>query len=149
MSTVTLVEFLLARLNEDQQIAKAATPGQWEIWDGSRERWDGDPAGKWGYAEVFVGTTEQAVTYHPDTGHPSGSVSTEDATHITRHDPARVLAEVEAKRAIVDVYALNERNDDGEDYEYASGWAQGLGEAVRHMATVYSDHPDYDESWRP
>jgi hypothetical protein len=33
-----------------------------------------------------------------------------DAQHVTRHDPARVLAEVAAKRAILDLHAPRELN---------------------------------------
>jgi hypothetical protein len=43
--------------------------------------------------------------------------------------PARVLAECEAKRRLIQVY-----ND---------------GYAVRVVAAVYADHPDWCEEWRP
>lgn len=49
------------------------------------------------------------------------------------YDPLRVLAEVEAKRRIV-----RERNDEGD-----------LQIVLQHLAAVYSDHPDYDEEWKP
>jgi len=46
----------------------------------------------------------------------------------TVHQRSRVLAECAAKRAII------------EDYRPL---------ALRHLAAVYSDHPDYQPEWRP
>jgi hypothetical protein len=65
-------------------------------------------------------------------------------THIARHDPARVLAEVEAKRRIVEMGASYvpelEHGDNGE-------WA--LDATLRLLALPYADHPDYRQEWRP
>lgn len=51
----------------------------------------------------------------------------------------RVLAECEAKRRIVEVarYAP----------EGAGGW--GFRRTLRALASVYADHPDYRDEWRP
>ena len=57
-------------------------------------------------------------------------------THIMRHDPARVLREVKAGRAILAMYADGLAYDD-----YA------VGRVIRVLVAVYSDHPDYDEKW--
>ena len=62
------------------------------------------------------------------------SAPKEVAPHIARHDPARVLREVEAKRKIVRDVACGFYDS---DYD----------EAVEHLAAVYSDHPDYDPDW--
>jgi hypothetical protein len=78
-------------------------------------------------------------------------IDAETAAHIARHDPARVLREVEAKRKILAAYepvAWNDFRDSGEP-EYAFGWAEGLGLAVRALAEAAAAHPDYDEAWRP
>jgi hypothetical protein len=61
--------------------------------------------------------------------------------------PARVLREVEAKRAILAAYAPVAKADGVDEYEYAYGWATGLGTALRALAAVYSAHPDYDPAW--
>lgn len=55
------------------------------------------------------------------------------AGHIARHDPARVLREVEAKRRIL---ALHEELNEPHLYE-----------AVQHLAAVWSDHPGYRPEW--
>ena len=53
-------------------------------------------------------------------------------------DPARVLAECEAKRRIVDAACL----DVWEGHPLSDS-------ALMALAAVYADHPDFDESWRP
>jgi hypothetical protein len=50
----------------------------------------------------------------------------------TSHDPARVLAECEAKRRIV---------------EWCSDFMQWP--PLYALAAVYADHPDYREEWKP
>jgi hypothetical protein len=52
--------------------------------------------------------------------------------HIARHDPARVLADVEAKRRIVE-WDAEQPVDRG---------------VLNILASVYADHPDYREEWR-
>lgn len=59
--------------------------------------------------------------------------------HQCRHDPARMLAEVEAKRRVVDRYAwLREHGDTGD-----AAWVLPL------LGLPYADHPDYRPAWRP
>lgn len=70
--------------------------------------------------------------------------------HITRHDPARVLAECRAKRRIVQEYTdLLKWDADESDDHGIHGQRIGLEFAVKMLALPDADHPDYDESWRP
>lgn len=64
------------------------------------------------------------------------------AAHIARHDPARVLREVAAKRALLNVYEIAEQTHDilGDGYV-------ALDQAVRALAAVYADHSQYDTEW--
>jgi len=57
--------------------------------------------------------------------------------------PARVLAECEAKRAIIEV-ARETAEDEGE-YD---GWRRLALEPVQALASVYAGHPDFDPEWR-
>lgn len=65
------------------------------------------------------------------------------AAHIADNDPAFVLADVVAKRQII------------EQYELAGGGMAGqilrncLDTPIRLLALPYAGHPDYDERWRP
>lgn len=79
---MTLVEFLRARLDEDEASARAASPGRWTATGTRVER------GSDTLARLAI---------------PSGMYPTRraDAEHIARWDPVRVLAEIEAKRHIL------------------------------------------------
>lgn len=117
-----LAAFLRARLDEDEQTARAATQGEW-VW--SRE---------------FV----TPPGYHHRT---VGPLEPGDAWFIARHDPARVLREVDAKRQIIvqhERYAAERRRMMG-------GWDPQSDDSpiLAALATVYADHPDYRDEWRP
>lgn len=111
--TLTLTDFLLARIAEDEALAQAA----------HRESMRGH-AGP-GYARSIVAWAAQAKEVR---GYEL----------IERMTPARVLAECEAKRRIVDVarYAT----------EGSAGW--GFRRILLDLATVYADHPDFRKEWR-
>jgi hypothetical protein len=66
----------------------------------------------------------------------------------TSHDPARVLAECEAKRRIVQTMQT------AEDQAWQDGEARPVIEYIaartlRTLALPYADHPNYREEWRP
>jgi hypothetical protein len=95
--TMTLTEFLTARLDEDEADARGD--------DGSPT-----PIGMW--------------------------------------DPDRVLAEVAAKRAIVEIHY----NGAPEHYTERCSPCDTVNEPCRTLlalATPYADHPDYREEWKP
>jgi hypothetical protein len=129
-----LVEWLRARLDEDEQVAREASPGEW--------RPDAAPDGRW----------------YIDPGHDTDDVGQAarraDAEHIARHDPARVLREVEAKRRILDLHA------DTRPYVYRDDGTRACGECgdgtvempcltVRLLALPFADAPGYRDEWRP
>lgn len=83
-----------------------------------------------------------------------------DADHIARHDPARVLAEVDAKRRVLDLHAGDHECStirhgvdwDGQSVEEIDSCTWVLGgdcSTVRLLALPYAAHPDYREEWRP
>lgn len=133
-----LIAFARARLDEDEAAAKAAggsTPQG--IWA------QVDPERRPGRIECDSG---YVVTY--DEGSPDEG----QAPHIARHDPARVLREVEAKRAIL-AWWLSDEN------EPESALSPSLREEYRKaqpgymlilaLAAVWSDHPGYRQEWKP
>jgi hypothetical protein len=121
MSTLTLVDFLRARLDEDEAVARAATSGPWSAVEGSSGAW---------WVEL------------PNLGDVALDLHGENARHIARHDPARVLADVKAKRAIVGLGICLACDVEGQPCDHAD-------ETLRHLASVYADHPDYDATWEP
>jgi hypothetical protein len=81
-----------------------------------------------------------------------GTRLTAVARHINRHDPARVLREVAAKRAIVARYeraaAIPESVLSFRRWE-DSGYAEACLDAVRDLATAWNDRPGYRPEWAP
>jgi hypothetical protein len=68
-----------------------------------------------------------------------------------RRDPSRFAADVQAKRAIVGMYTNVQMGEgwDGEPAVLGGAEPETYYETLQHLATVYADHPDYDEAWRP
>ena len=129
---MTIVEFLLARIAEDEAVARSVIDG-----DFSEGHWRWDSHRLQPYRSALVNDRDSVVLPPKnDDVYPSASV----AVHIARHDPARVLAECAAKRAIVGHF-------DDPDYD-----SYPLNEAkrttLRSLAAVYADHPDCRQEWK-
>lgn len=77
-----LVEFLLARIGEDEESARQAGSGEWESWS--------HRAGGVDLRDLVENRKRFA------------EVPSDRDEHIARHSPARVLAECVAKRRIVE-----------------------------------------------
>lgn len=121
-----LIDFLKARIDEDEAAAALVTTPIYAC-DGHDRQWDciAQPHEKW------ADGTDRLPNHH--------------ATWTPIYEPARVLADVAAKRAIVD--------DCGQvfagDQPVAAQAVWVAGRALKRLAAVYADHPDYDERWRP
>jgi hypothetical protein len=142
----SIVDFLRARLDDDEQVAQAAGGDRWAL--------QGHPS----ETIAVYDSARDPVVY--DEGYPTD----EQAEHIARHDPARVLAEVDAKRRILDEYALVARLHDeaaarisvasprpaGADLDT---WSRSQHElpiydgVLRLLALPHRDHPDYRPEW--
>jgi len=152
--TGDLAAFLAARLDEDEAAAGVAS---------RFPHWHGEP---W-YDGQFLkdGRTQRADLWGAPgmqfTGH--GALDTVVVDHIARHDPARVLREVAAKRAILAEHVstedlgapipavCNRCTTDAIQIRFISPteclpWPCPT---VRALAAVYSDHPDYRQEWAP
>jgi phytoene/squalene synthetase len=133
-----LVRFLLARIGEDEEVARAATPGPWFANGAMNENSQvGTGMGVVGKARDFPGEDRRGDVVSVGV-EDDGGAWWPDAQHIARHDPARVLAECDAKRRIV------AEADAGH-----GGYPDGVYFAVRALALPYADHPDYRPEWRP
>ncbi|NKS17328.1 hypothetical protein GS490_13460 [Rhodococcus hoagii] len=140
-----IVEFLRARLDEDEQIAKRAAgsggiDGRW-AYDGDSahgEVYRPDASRTYTRIDGSTGVEHSYVTQ--DSEGIMSSVEGDDGTHIARHDPARVLREVEAKRRIITLAEQVARSG----AEFAE---QDFDTLTRSLAVVYSDHPDYQQEW--
>jgi hypothetical protein len=153
-TTTTISDFLLARIAEDEAEARAAQPGGWYAQGGGQVMlpapWSRRP---W---------TENAVVVSPAT--TIGPQGQSDADHIARWDPARVLAECEAKRRLVELHAIQVERDRQSPFDPATGaersewavdlycdvcgWVSVACDTLHALASVYADHPDYQQEWR-
>lgn len=132
-----LVDFLRARLDEDERIARVVrVPHDWHQGPGDDPEWtDGEMVCMW--------PPEFHTPYERDKHWRGLTVEgTELAAHIARHDPARVLAEVEAGRVILQQYErlLAVSSDD-----HTGVWA--VEAIMRAKARVHRAHPDFDPAW--
>lgn len=139
--TGDLVEFLRARLDEDEQLARVATtvsPAPWRVDAAAgavRDVHGTEVAGHWRALPALAGTVG------PD--------------HIVRHDPTRALADVTAKRKVVELAEEATGLDMQVDSEFRVGSRDSEAEPyvgdliLRQLALPYASHPDYDEGWRP
>ena len=124
--------FVAARLDEDEAAAKAATPGPWHAAGEDILSRAGDPY--W-------------------TGACAANAAGADAAHIARHDPARVLREVKAKRAIMAMWEHENMpsvyQPEPEVQELINERRDTIEMVLCEMAAVWSDHPDYRPEWTP
>lgn len=166
-----LVEFLRARLDAEEAKARAALAvrvsvdaGPVDVSTGSPshvqveaiERWSAPPVdGAIGEYEAPVRMPHGTIRVSVTADSPSARAC---AAHIARHDPARVLAEVDAKRRLIDLHPHSvwpTRKGPGHLYcgtcHEEDGVIGGDGHhclTLRLLALPYADHADYREEWR-
>jgi len=116
---MTLTEFLLARIAEDEAFARTAMgdgDGWWASWN---RPWDDGQHRDLAVDGVRLATLPTSID-----------------EHVCRHDPARVLAECAAKRKII-AECRSTKTPVG--YSYLT---------LTYLALPYADHPDYLPEWR-
>jgi hypothetical protein len=163
-----LVAWLRQQLDEDERWAKTADEGPWKVGVTSGMAYAN---GQWAYGsdtvryeggEVWpqrrkirgshVSGQKCLIATMEDCGLSSREANAE---HIARHDPARVLREVEAKRRIIDEFVIArakfKRVIPGNDFEAGERAARfhSMHLAVRLLALPYSGRPGYREEWKP
>lgn len=128
-----LIAWLRAQFDEDERVALAASGDPWVVGvtEGYPYSHPGDV-----YAVAPGGTAAriaQGTRCGPD-------ISAEQTSaHIARHDPARVLREVEARRWML-AEIVSELADDATQ--------QMVNDRLRMLAAPYADEPGYLDEWR-
>lgn len=107
-----LTEFLTARLDEREAVAKAATGAPWEEFNGSI-------LSKAGGLTTVAETHNLEVTGIEGYTYPPDEQQLADARHIAGNDPAFVLADIAAKRRIIE--DCEDWTNAGQYPDYASG----------------------------
>ena len=142
-----MAEFVLARLAEDEAVARE-TPGV--------RAWECDP-------HPARPVIAQVVS---SDGALASEVLTSDAQHIARWDPARVLADIEAKRRIVEIHHPHDHGgehgeavfcnecqwDHGDDEPRIDNQpVEGFGthpcQTLLALALPDAGHPDFKDEW--
>jgi len=151
---MSIVEFILVRIAEDEAAARAAVGN-----DGPPTWLQDDADGVYGVRpDVDWDEVCQSHTYgvpnECDFNPTACGISVTDdrvleharARHIARHDPARVLADCAARRQVLADHAPYNGTDlcGGHDGRHTVEQC-GL---RRVMASAYADHPDFDPAWR-
>lgn len=127
---MTIVEFLEARLTEDERIATAASHPGWP-WP------SGEDLGEWIVSDRGHLYAGGSVRTHYGVMDDGDETSEELVRHMAQQDPARALREIAAKRAILALAALADSYDMEIEYR----------EVLANLAAVYSSHPDYQAEW--
>jgi hypothetical protein len=137
-----LVAFLIARYGEEQQLAEAATPGEWVALDGGVQALDGSGEPQWPVSDT------------------ESERSREDRVHIAYWDPARVLADIAAKRKLLHWCANEVLSGVDLTGMEKPGWSVHASRPGRHvevftaafalrtLAAPYAGHSDFDPGWR-
>lgn len=150
--TPPLMAFLNARLDDDERVARAVGGEQWHADTHIGDEYN---------IGVVVGSRGERIASCGVESLDDGDVRAE---HIARHDPARELREVEAKRRIMAIH--NRRADVFPDTAGGTfeNCCDGCGyqgycddpvtedvngcPILRLLALPFDQHPDFREEWR-
>lgn len=147
--TAEIIEFIRARLDEDAGLVETIREGRCPT-----PTWVSEPneRGSW------------PILREIDDSTPIGYIADGrwEVQHVVRHDPARVLRGVEAKRQLVDMHAPDGLVDLVSLYSWCTHCGRPLNvnepcadldpwpcRHIRLVASEWSDHPDYRAEWKP
>ncbi|WP_433254472.1 DUF6221 family protein [Streptosporangium sp. CA-135522] len=143
-----LIAFLAARLDEDEQTARLAS----EVYGKS---WWWNPS--WGLVKGMPDNDGEATSIFSIGEETVAEVWSEVGPHIARHDPDRVLRDINAKRAIIDEHPATTGRDGTRPVRpTCPTCSQSVQEGdpypcrmLRLLLLPYADHPDYRQEWKP
>lgn len=151
--TSALRAFIEARLAEDERLALSSTPGHpdWQAFTMD------DVAGASVYDDQWLLLSgnwydhNKAMSSKPGATGPA-YIDTDDVmAHAARHDPARVLREVAAKRAILQRYEIAGIGAEATAGTVLAGASRlrmaTLDDVLLALASVWSDHESYRAEW--
>ncbi|MFJ5951392.1 DUF6221 family protein [Streptomyces noursei] len=169
---LAIADFNDARLDEDEMVARAASgatvvgePGVWQPsptgdeWEahisdhGDEELLVALRPGLPRPPEIKGGRWGAVVASAPDPADPDAASPMPAFVHAARHDPARILAEVHAKRLFNETWRklITEIDADPnpERRKRLAGIRHDLDQVACHLAAAHDKHPNYRPEWRP
>lgn len=128
---VTITDFLLARIEEDEHLARTCLL----------------PENLHPYGDEHIPPIEPAEWGNLARNYLGGEMG----EHCAQQNPARTLTECAAKRAIL-VSLTSSTAAHANEVQLGhklvlAGMDTGLRIAVQHLAAVYRDHADYQQEW--
>lgn len=148
-----LARWLGEQLDEDERIARGATEfasPQWHLDEDSTTVLMWPPEPRVAEMERRKGLPVTSDEWRGVMVDSSGNAGL--GQHVARHDPARVLREIESKRQMLrdaDDFCAeydNDIDDDNSAAQRAYCWRDTI---RRNLAVAYADRPGYLEEWRP
>jgi hypothetical protein len=144
--TDDLAAYILARYDEIEQVARAAisASGHWR-WEHGIGDMCNEPECPYGelMEKPRPGETHDGVKLMEVHGYDVKQ-AWQGAEHIAMHDPAAVLADVTAKRAIVEVHGGQHECPDPASWQYPYVGC----ETLRLLAQPFADRDDFRDQWR-
>jgi hypothetical protein len=131
-----LVTWLRAQLDDDERVARTGTCEAWTVCRDDEGPTVVTEAAHAAYANDKNPRPWPVIT----NGDFHSAVDEPDAEHIARWDPTRVLAEVDAKRKLLDVFG-SELCDDETD--------ETAQHCVKLLGLPYAHRQGFREEWRP
>lgn len=150
---VDLAQWLRGQLDDDEAAAEACLPLHLRVG-----RFRGAEVPRWRITKSGTGIIdEDGGTLRAQQIFPA------EADHVIRHDPARVLREIDAKRGLLKLLlseghaALRPGGSTeiycGADYGTGDpcecGRDERMSKCLRLLALPYADRPGYKDAWRP
>jgi len=146
--TEDLAAWLLEQIDDDERVARDGFSNQ------------GDPENGWGTEDVVmanpVGMRPATSLKFVVTPHVGIIHEEVQRAHVVRWNPARVLAECDAKRRIVALHTPGDRDRDcpectDRDYRGSAGMPLVWCDTLKLLAEPYGieGRPGYREEWRP
>lgn len=127
-----LAEFLAARLDELEAAAEAAA--------------NAESGATWVTGPTEDDDKRSIRTPPPGSYWVADQIETATADHIAANDPAAVLADIAADRAILWKYQIGNALEAG---KYKLGYCEALEEVIKIRAARFASHPGYKPEWRP
>jgi hypothetical protein len=130
-----MVAFINARLDEVEQDARECSDAPWELLPEARQ------------VNVSAEAIRNEKWKYGQMGYVGSFLHVEFARHVARHDPARVLAEISARREMVTGLhaAIGNAWQFGEEAREIVAQLAVL--MLQQLAALDRDHADYDPGW--
>lgn len=144
-----LVDFLRARLDEDEATVRSASPGPWWLVQNHFEgdnvvqvrsaRSEGDAVhGQWTLVARFTAMPDTAITRLRMAA---------DSVYFQAQNPVRALADLEARRAVVELCARTVSAGPG--VEVTRRERRQASAVLLALVAPYREHADFRAEWEP